>query len=69
MINCTYLLKKVQQLYSKMTPHLLTNKICEDADRLGVSIRQQQVVINNTAEALGTCHGVSSTAVYKARES
>ena len=57
-----------QQVLQEDVSHLLTKANCKDADGIDVSIRQQQVVVNNTAKALGFQKEVSSTAVFKARE-
>ena len=57
-----------QQAPQEKAPHLLTKANCKDADRIDASIRQQQVVVNNAAKALGFQKKVSSTAVFKARE-
>ena len=60
---------KIQkQLRKEDLPRFLTRANSKDVDRMGVSTRQQQVVINNTANALGFQKGVSSTAVFKARD-
>ena len=57
-----------QQAPQEKVLHLLTKANCNDADRIDASIRQQKVVVNNAAKALGLQKEVSRTAVFKARE-
>ena len=46
----------------------MTSDNYKDADRMGISIRQQQTIINNTFKALGTTEQtIGKSAVYKAR--
>ena len=55
-----------QQAPQEKVPLLLTKANCKDVDRIDASIRQQQVVVNNAAKALGFQKEVSRTAVFKA---
>ena len=60
--------KKVQRLYEAQQPNIMTSSNCVDADRMGVSIGQQHVVIQNTMKAMGVERPkISKTAVYDNR--
>jgi len=60
--------KKATQRDYRKGPKIMTRSNCIDADRMGISIRQQQVVIKNTLQAVNAPNPrISTSGIYKAR--